>query len=251
MIRGVIAYREVAPPTPLAGCVKALWELNGDGVTAPQRVLPDGCIDLVIHVGRSGHVVGSLLHGLDVPLVGPTHVVGACLRPGAAARFLGVSADALTDSVATLADLLGDGAARVEDAVGRAEPGGALAALSRSLVERGRDLLADPVCAAAAHRFRETPGLSVAVLADDMGLSTRQLERRFRAHVGLSPKAYGRVVRFDRAVRRLGDGTPLALLALECGYADQAHLCHEFRALAGRSVREHVAIRQDAPVARP
>jgi AraC-like DNA-binding protein len=241
----VIRYREVAPPMALSGCVQSFWEMIGDGIEGPQRVLPDGCIDLVIHVGRSAHVVGPLLHGIDVPLAGPTHVVGACLRPGAGGGFLGPPADALADGVVPFADLLGAEAAAIEDAVAEATPEQALAALGRGIVARARGRDVDPVCARVVSMIRRRPGLSIAALAQDIGLSTRQLERRFRAHVGLPPKAFARVVRFDRAVRRLGDGTALATLALECGYADQAHFSHEFRALAGRSVREHVAIRQD------
>ncbi len=90
----------------------------------------------------------------------------------------------------------------------------------------------------------------VAELADRVGWSARHLQSRFAAEVGLSPKAAARVVRFDRARRRLaeraargplelwpdapgGRGLDLAGLAADCGYFDQAHLDREFRALAG------------------
>ncbi|MEO5874340.1 MAG: helix-turn-helix domain-containing protein, partial [Streptosporangiaceae bacterium] len=77
-------------------------------------------------------------------------------------------------------------------------------------------------------------GISVAALALETGWSERRLSGRFRAEIGLPPKAAARVVRFDRA-RRLGAARPrlLADLAAEAGYFDQAHLAREFRALAG------------------
>ena len=92
--------------------------------------------------------------------------------------------------------------------------------------------------------------VTVADLAAEVGWSARHLSARFAAETGLGPKAAGRVVRFDRARRRLAArarrgpgelwpdsppvrGLALADLAVECGYFDQAHLDREFRALAG------------------
>ncbi|WP_078872046.1 helix-turn-helix domain-containing protein [Streptomyces sp. NRRL S-337] len=79
----------------------------------------------------------------------------------------------------------------------------------------------------------------VAALAADIGWSARHLTARFRQETGLTPKTAARVIRFDRARRRLGaaarTGSPplLAELAADCGYFDQAHLAREFRSLAG------------------
>jgi AraC-like DNA-binding protein len=81
--------------------------------------------------------------------------------------------------------------------------------------------------------------VSVADLAAETGWSARHLGEQFRAETGLSPKAGARVVRFDRARRRLlrqqaeGGRVVLAELATECGYYDQAHMAREFRDLAG------------------
>jgi AraC-like DNA-binding protein len=86
--------------------------------------------------------------------------------------------------------------------------------------------------------LRAGGAVRVADLAAGTGWSTRHLASRFRAEIGLTPKAAARVVRFDRARRRLVEhageaGYQLAGLAAEVGYFDQAHLAREFRALAG------------------
>jgi AraC-like DNA-binding protein len=70
-------------------------------------------------------------------------------------------------------------------------------------------------------------------LATELGWSHRRLIARFRDEVGLGPKAAARVIRFDRAVRELRSSRALGEIAYECGYADQAHLNRDFRALAG------------------
>ena len=79
----------------------------------------------------------------------------------------------------------------------------------------------------------------VAELARETGWSARHLDNRFRADIGLTPKAAARVIRFDHArrllMRRVGAGGAPALadLAAAGGYYDQAHLAREFRGLAG------------------
>jgi AraC-like DNA-binding protein len=89
--------------------------------------------------------------------------------------------------------------------------------------------------------------LSTAGLADQVGWSSRHLGNRFTAEIGLTPKVAARVVRFDRARRRLGEragsglASSLADLAADCGYFDQAHLAREFRDLAGCSPTQWIA----------
>jgi AraC-like DNA-binding protein len=76
----------------------------------------------------------------------------------------------------------------------------------------------------------------IAALARDLGWSRRHLTERFRAEVGLPPKAYARILRFQRArelIAKGGRGT-LGQIAIEAGYYDQAHLNRDFRELAGR-----------------
>ena len=75
----------------------------------------------------------------------------------------------------------------------------------------------------------------VADLADRVGLSRRHLGRLAHEHLGFSPKAFGRIARFDRAVKlaRARPGDAWGRLAAAAGYADQAHLTREFVAIGG------------------
>ncbi len=76
---------------------------------------------------------------------------------------------------------------------------------------------------------------TVAGLEALSGFSARTLERRFPEALGLTPKQYLRYLRFEHARRLFRAGRPAAEVAAEVGYADQAHLSHEFRRLAGLS----------------
>jgi transcriptional regulator GlxA family with amidase domain len=82
--------------------------------------------------------------------------------------------------------------------------------------------------------------LNVAQLAADLGVSNRQLTRRFHHIVGLTPKEYARVSRFLNVLRCLSgrEHGNLTEIALECGYFDQAHFNHEFREMAGMAPGE-------------
>ena len=77
----------------------------------------------------------------------------------------------------------------------------------------------------------------ISELAARLGLSVRQFERRFKRSAGLSPKQYARARRFRAAAAALAEGKKVnwADRAAEMGFADQAHLTHEFSSLSGRS----------------
>jgi transcriptional regulator GlxA family with amidase domain len=86
-------------------------------------------------------------------------------------------------------------------------------------------------------------------VAAGVGLSPRQFERRFRAEVGLPPKLFCRIQRFQRIFQALESGpAKWADVAVDCGYYDQAHLIRDFRAFAGETPVELMA--EDTDLAR-
>jgi transcriptional regulator GlxA family with amidase domain len=85
---------------------------------------------------------------------------------------------------------------------------------------------------------RRGGALSIEALATLTGVARRQLERRFQTNVGLSPKAFARLLRVNRAGRLALTGRPLADIAASCGYVDQAHMSNDFRRLLQQSPQE-------------
>jgi AraC-like DNA-binding protein len=169
------------------------------------------------------------------------------LTPFGARALLGMPAAELASIDVEAADVLGRLAGEIRERV-LAAPGwaGRFAVLEEFLASRLRAAQAPrrvaprPEVSYAWDRLRRSRGaVSVADLASETGWSARHLGEQFRAETGLSPKAAARVVRFDRARRRLqrqqaeADRVVLAELAAECGYYDQAHLARDFRDLAG------------------
>lgn len=236
-----MGYREVAPSHQLRSLVAALWAFPSN--PHPHRVLPDGCIDVVV-VGGRARVVGAMQQAVVVP-ASPAPVAGARFRPGEAARLFPFLSE-LTDDEALLADVWGDEGRRLEDelleamAPGGDEPTEATsllartapileASLSRRLAKVGHRI--DPRTRAAAALLGR--GVSVQRVATELGVSERQLSRSFSQRVGLSPKTFARVRRLQRATILLQEGALPGDAAAAAGYADQPHFTRESRDLAG------------------
>jgi AraC-like DNA-binding protein len=159
-----------------------------------------------------------------------------------------VPMDSLTNSVvdldAVLGGLAGHLAEQLHDAATWADQVRLLDAL---LIGRLTGTRAPPrEISTAWRRLHETSGqISVAGLADEVGLSRQRLFARFREEIGLGPKTLARVLRFQHALRLLArDRQPnLATIAHACGYYDQAHFNRDFRKFAGSTPTEHLARR--------
>jgi AraC-like DNA-binding protein len=220
------AYREYPEPGLACSWTAAL---PPDAEPFTQRVVPDGCVDLI------WSAAGILVAGPDTgPLpavMRPGDAVAAVrFGPGTAPPVLGVPADAIRDGRVPLRELWGGEADRLAAAVAAApDPRAALTAAVRARM-RPADPLVAAVVAGVARR-------SVRDVADGLGISERQLRRRSLAAFGYGPKTLQRVLRFQRALRLARAGEPLAGAAFAAGYADQAHLAHEVRDLAGEPVR--------------
>ncbi|HEX8210075.1 MAG TPA: helix-turn-helix transcriptional regulator [Longimicrobium sp.] len=239
-------YREHDPPSALAARVECLWTLRSDGaLPAPvlNRVLPDGCTDLIFDLGEPprprsgprGYAVGAMTRAVPVQVAGRVEIVGVRFRPGGAA--LGLPAGELTDRAAGLEELgLGSLCAPVLDAGSALD---AVPVLAEVLGARFRDA-PEPIAAAAWARLCSTAGaLPVRELAAQLGVGERRLQRIFHDHVGLTPKQAARVARLKAAISLMARAElPLGRVALRAGYYDQAHFNHEFVRLAG--VAPHV-----------
>src|SRR5829696_6093883 len=212
-----VVYREFAAPR-----LACLWFREGGGTT---DVLPDGCSDLIWQAGRGAFVAGPDTGPVPVASADGTMFVGARFGPGAGGAALGLPLSELRDLRVALDELRPDLAARLP---GDLEPRDA----ARRLAEIGRSLPAADAAVAEAARRLEHPQTRVETLAGELGLSERQLRRRFHTAAGYGPKTLQRVLRFRRFLAAAGDD--LARAAVEAGYADQSHLTRECTRLAGR-----------------
>ncbi len=251
-------YREFEPSPELRPFVVCYWILEGrgDGAArgereeAAQPVFPDGHPELLLHYGdRFSEVVNGvhseqpraalagqtesamqLLHGSTVG------VVAARLRPAGIALVSNVPASEFTGRVVELRSAAGISGDELMDAVGHAAGDGArIRLLERFLIDRAatRDRRCRSVEAAVALIRARGGTISINALARHTSLSTRQLHRQFLGRVGVSPKQYARVVRFQRSLTRLQRAGTITDVAHACGYYDHPHFTREFQSFAG------------------
>jgi transcriptional regulator GlxA family with amidase domain len=164
-------------------------------------------------------------------------MVGARLEPAGLHRVLAIPQDRLVGQIVDLEAVWGAWTRQTaEQVAATADAASALDAFARALDALvASSTTPDLPIEAAVARLQQTGGTaSIAKLAGDLGLGRRQLERRFRDRVGLSPRLFGRIIRFQRAFDPLGHEAG-AMVAARCGYADQAHLVREVRRFAGRT----------------
>ncbi|WP_367125512.1 helix-turn-helix domain-containing protein [Streptomyces phytohabitans] len=214
--------------TPDAGAAGAAGAVAGE-----TRVLPDGCMDLIWYdAAPGGGPGGFLVAGPDtrahvVPGFAGSALIGLRFAPGTGPSVLGVPAHELRDQRVPFDALRPAREVRrlAERVAAAPDPGAALEAAARPCAPA--DPLGRLVPAALAR------GRSVADVAAAAGLSERQLHRRALDLFGYGPKTLARVLRMRHALRLARGGEPFAGVAALAGYADQAHLSREVRALAG------------------
>ncbi len=252
-----IAYREQRPVLALAPYVEALWWMSGqapDAPAPPDKVLPDGCLELVLHLGdpfaagadavrmerQPGAVlVGQLTSCLFLRPGKRVASMGIRFRPRGAWPFLGPRVHELTGRVTAPGDLWGAAAAELAETVAAAANRQAQARAAQAWLRRrlaGAPATDVPVAGAVSTIVARRGAVTVTELADATGLSSRQLERRFRAAVGVPPKTLARVLRFQAVLHAVGSGAAgWAGVALDHGYFDQPHLIRDFQELAGET----------------
>lgn len=166
----------------------------------------------------------------------------ARLQLGVSDAVLGVPASVMAARIVALEDLWGDAATRrlCDRLAGAADPLVAARILENAIAERlgaaQKPGARAELALAAAARLTSA---NVRTVADELGVSERHLRRVFRATVGVSPKSFTKLTRFDRALRAAREDARAswAGIAALAGYYDQAHLIADFRAIAGVTPR--------------
>ena len=206
-------------------------------------------MELVFHLGTPFRRLGTngilrrqgpaLLVGVTTTAVvlspsGRSDVIGVRFHPGGATILGGPPADRWTDVIVPLEALADPQLAELSERLASVGPGRErVRLLDAFLGERAWIARATPLVGAAASLCR---GIPIDAVAADCAMSVRQLQRRFRAEVGIGPKLLARIARFQRALRlgmASGWQETLTRLAHRSGYADQAHFTRDFREFAG------------------
>ena len=239
-------------PECLAGTVERLWYFSGQTALPRERVMPNGVLELIVHLGpcfgivhndRTERCAPVGISGIQTrPMIieapdEPCRVLGIQFTPAGAYSVLGRPLHELTGLDVDLETLLGAAAIELADTCHEARSAEAcLDVAARWILERLRTArCVDPPVAWVAARIRDRHGdVSIEALRERTGLTKSRLATTFREQIGVTPKLYARIHRFRRAITRLhAPSVSLSTLALESGYYDQPHFSAEFRELSG------------------
>jgi AraC-like DNA-binding protein len=256
---GAHRYLSRSPGRALEPFISAIWYFEGAFPHHRERIIPNGEISL--HVNLADDELRSY-HGDDLSELRATHgaaLTGACaepfgidtaeqrsilgvsFKPGGALPFFRPPASETVEEHVALDALWGRDGALVRERLLEADGAQAkLAVMEKILTEAlVRPLLPDACVEHAVSALER--GMAVQDVVDRVGLSMSTFKRRFVTHVGLTPKRFARVRRFQRVITEVAAQRPAcwASLALRHGYFDQAHLIRDFHRFAGVSPTQY------------
>lgn len=245
-------YMQQTPSPPLRSLVGSLWYCRAPHVShSRERVLPNGCMQIIFNLSRnyltdcgkdgtgnlrlSQAIISGAGAGYKfVDTADMEELCGILIRPGGFARLFHERADLFFEQSIGLDAVWTDPTLieKLSEPRTPLEKLKTLDALLTSLLDNHQQR--HEIVDHSMHLLLQK-SLSIAQCAHSIGISERYLSRVFREHVGLSPKLFCRVWRFQSATRSLHQGVdiPWADLALSCGYYDQSHFANDFRAFSG------------------
>jgi|HubBroStandDraft_6_1064221.scaffolds.fasta_scaffold316091_1 AraC-like DNA-binding protein len=253
-----VAYVEYPASAELSQYVECFWSRTSqpddlsDVAPDAHLVLPDGCIDIVFNFSDGAHrvwnvaeeppprssVVGTMTRPLQVQTGGRVRFIGVRFKPGKSHHFVGVPAGEITNLTPALDDIWPADTRGIEDTLSDlTRPDQQVAVLERELRRQARRLDSAESCIERLVAFIQTRrgDISVESLSALAGLTRQQIARQFNRYVGLSPKLFCRVVRFQNilAMARRQQAPDWISIALESGYYDQAHMIQDFKEFTG------------------
>jgi AraC-like DNA-binding protein len=279
-------YQLYSPPPPLGHFVELLWLYEGFRPEHPrERLLPTGTVEMVIDLrqdriltyGRrdvqrpftlsSSVVCGAHSEFFVIDTASQDAVIGVHFRPGGAFPFLKLPHGELHNQHVDLSSLWGRQTASElrERLLAAPTPDGKLRVLEKVLLDQAHGAFErHPAVAYALREFQTAPGeRTIGDVTELTGLSARRFIDVFEKEVGLTPKLFCRVRRFQRVLQEIQSGAvpgrpgsdsngasrhatngcavDWATIALNCGYYDQAHFIHDFRAFSGINPSSYLA----------
>jgi AraC-like DNA-binding protein len=254
------------PQPPLSRFVQCFWywEITEPPAHAYERLLPNGEPTIIFNLREDairiyhsedisrfntyGHAVLSGAHSnyFVIDTTEQERVIGIQFNPGGAFPFFRPPANEMENASIALDDLWPNHAGELRERMLEAPSVEAMfQILEQNLLARllrPRDW--HPAIGYALHHFQRAPHIAtIASITEQIGLSPRRFIQLFRQHVGLTPKTFCRVRRFQRAISTVhGMGeVEWARVALDCGYYDQAHFIHDFQSFSGLTPSAYLA----------
>jgi AraC-like DNA-binding protein len=243
------------PQSPLSRFIERFWYWKGHTVSHSQeRILPTGTVELVIDLGSprtsKSVVSGPRSKSSIIQRSAQDELLGIHFQPGGAFPFLKFPFGDLHNIAIGIDDLWGEEqASELLDLLDHAEGTERQFQILETWMMKSisRPLHHHPAVTFAIAELERNPNLSMSQFAAKVNLSQRRFIETFSNEVGLTPKLFSRIQRFNRVVRSaaFSDDVDWSELAMSFGYFDQAHLIHDFREFSSLTPTEYLGLRTE------
>jgi AraC-like DNA-binding protein len=256
-------YTTFNPSEELSAFVKCYWTLDAPENNKPvkQRILPDGCMEMIFHYGdlyrqytENGEfiiqpkcfVFGQITVPLEIEPTGRTGMFAIRFYPGTFTPFAKIPVSSMNNRAVPLEELFGIDGPDLEKEILHATGTGERIIIIEIFLQQilaGRQFLNRIVQSSVALILDLDGQLPIDGLSKKLQISRRQLERKFSAVIGLSPKQLSKIVRLQSTLKMLSGGqfTSLTAVAYDNDYYDQAHFINDFKEFTGLTPKEFYA----------
>lgn len=246
-----MSYREITPIPALQPYVKFFWTLEiGAEELGVERVFPDGCIELIFHlktpfskitdagvfIQPKAFIVGQLTKALYLLPSPQSQILALRFTPFGLAAFTNMPVHLFSGDEVSIDNIWGEDARILSERINTLSVDRAIDVLQQFLLKKLQHKHINGQIGKIASSILASAGeKSVQYWADNANLSERQFNRSFKANVGVSPKEFIKIARFNKVLGALGSDVPanLGAFAQQCGYYDQAHFIKDFREYTG------------------
>lgn len=256
-------YQVYTPSSELQPFIKCFWSLEDEKQDEPvkQRVLPDGCMEMIFHYGDhyqqyfedgssiiqpKSFVFGQITKYIEIAPTGVSGIISARFFPDGLSPFLNIPLISLENKAVSIRELFGEDGTKLEENVLNANDNCERIKLIETflLSKLAEQRTIDAITKSCVDLIFQSQGqIGSAELADIMNINRRNIERKFISVIGISPKQLARVARLQATFKMLEQkrSATLTEIAYENGYYDQAHFIKDFREFTGMSPKSFFA----------
>lgn len=240
-----MAYRQYNPNPALTDYIDAYWIATGDaGKIQTEKILPDGCVDIILNLGadcraengsltlqnEKTYLVGTMTRFKESSLNPESELLGIRFKPAAFLSFYKfASLHEITDQTLEFDEALSPDLKKT-----KTDGRNYLDQFFLAKLGKPNNQLLNIVTDIQNHKGL----INVGLLAERHCTTVRQLERNFKQYIGVSPKEFLNLVRYQYTLPIIQNnnlGQSLAQIAFDCGYYDHAHLTNEIKKYTGEA----------------
>jgi AraC-like DNA-binding protein len=248
-------YKRIEPHAALSPFIECYWIIESDATAdnAREKIIPDGFVEIIYHYGDSYKLSlheggweeqqnkllgGQIDQHFYIQNTGRTGMIGIKLRPEAATLLFGIDMSKYTNKVTSLTQI--PTMKEVEMLFDAHDHDEILTKIEQYFLARIPQTAPHPIQKAVSRIFQQNGVLSVQDLSDHLSIGQRQLERLFKKYIGLSPKRYMRIIRFNYIFELMKNkGHNWQDLVFKAGYYDQSHFIKNFQEFTGEDPTQY------------